>query len=617
MARPTSLRQSLPGLLHILQRFRPYLRREWLLIAGSLFALIAEVCLRLLEPWPLKFIFDRVIVTAPSGGRSDIPLIDGLDSMTLLTLSAAAVVVLTGLRALAAYGSTVALALVGNRVLTEVRADLYRHLQRLSLSFYAKRRDGDLTLRVIGDVGLLKEVAVTAALPLFGNILVLFGMIGVMFWLNTQLALLALSIIPLFWLSTVRLSRRIRIVSRLQREREGAMAANVAESIGAMQVVQALSLEGVFAEAFGGENRKNLKEGVKVTRLSAALERSVDVLIAIGTGLVLWYGARLVLGGTLTPGDLLIFLTYLKSAFRPVRDFAKYTARLSKASAAGERVIELLDHEPEVRDLPTATPAPAFRGIVQFEEVGFAYEPGHPTLHDVDFEVHPGQYVALVGPSGAGKSTLTSLLLRLYDPTRGRVLIDGRDIRDYTIESLRSQVSVVLQGTILFAASVRDNIAYGAPHATPEAIEAAARLANAHAFIQALPRGYDTVLGERGVTLSAGQRQRISVARTAVRATPILILDEPTTGLDEENEGAVTEALTRLARDRTTFLITHDLHLAPRADLILYIDNGRVAERGTHAELMRTGGKYAAMYRMQLATHRQERNTGGLHAISA
>jgi ATP-binding cassette subfamily B protein len=306
-----------------------------------------------------------------------------------------------------------------------------------------------------------------------------------------------------------------------------------------------------------------------------------------------------VLRGALSPGDLLVFLAYLKTAFRPVRDLAKHTGRLAKSTAAGERVLDLLARTPDVRDLPGAVAAPQLCGRVRFEGVGFAYEAGHPVLAGVDFEVEAGRRVALVGPSGIGKSTLVRLILRLYDPCVGRVLIDGHDVREYTLASLRSRAAVVLQDSVLFAASARDNIAYGAPGASSEEVEAAARLANAHDFIRALPRGYDTDLGERGVTLSHGQRQRIAIARAAVRRAPLLILDEPTTGLDEENQRAVVEALERLAAGRTTFLVTHDLSLAARADEIFYLEGGRILERGSHADLMRAGGRYAALHRLQ------------------
>ncbi|MDM9382257.1 ABC transporter ATP-binding protein [Chlorogloeopsis sp. ULAP01] len=605
MSRPQKLKEVIPGLWRIVQRFSPYIRKQQMLIVISMLALFCEIGLRLLEPLPLKFVFDEIFAEQSNGGLSNFPfLVEVLNTRTLLIGSAIAVFAITGLRGIAAYWNTVGFALVGNRVLTEVRSVLYCHLQTLSLSFHNNARSGDLTLRVISDVGLLQEIAVTALLPLLANSLILVGMIAVMFWLNVQLALLTLAMIPLFWFSTIRLTRRIREVSRQQRRREGAMAATTAESMAAIKIVQALSLQDKFASVFTGQNKKSLKEGVKVKRLAANLERTVDVLIGGATALVLWRGAELVLSNALTPGDLLVFLTYLKNAFKPVRDFAKYTGRLAKASAAGDRILDLLDQTPEVYDLPGAKPASHFAGSVEFAQVSFAYKSGHPVLQGIDFVVQPGQRVAIVGHSGSGKSTLANLLLRLYDPSKGSILIDGQDIRNYTLESLRAQISVVLQDSLLFAASVWDNIAYGSPTATEEEAIAAAKLANAHDFITNMPQGYHTVLGERGVTLSGGQRQRIAIARAAIRQAPILILDEPTTGLDKENEQEVLDALKRLSEGRTTFLIVHDLDLAASADFILYLERGRLVERGTHDELMQLNDRYAALYRLQ-ATERK------------
>ncbi len=597
MARPKALGEALPGLFRVVWHFRPYIWRHRALIAGSWLALLATVGLRLLEPWPLKFVFDYVIARQ----SLEVWKLPSLDPEIVLVLAALGLVAIAGLRATATYWSDIGFALVGSRVLAEVRAVLYRHLQYLSLSFHSKARTGDLTLRVVGDIGVLKDVTVTALLPLLANVLILAGMLAVMFWLNSQLALLALVTVPLFGLTATRLSRRIQEVSRTQRRREGDLAATAAESLGAIRVVQALSLEEPFAHLFANQNNKELKQSILGRRLAARLERSVDLLTAAATALVLWYGARLVMNNAITAGDLIVFLSYLRSAFKPLQDLAKYTSRLAKAAAAGERVLNVLKEEPQVRDLPGALPAPDFQGQVLFEGVSFSYDNERQVLKDIDLQAGPSQWVAIVGPSGHGKSTLLSLLLRLYDPTAGRVMIDGRDIREYTIATLRAQISVVLQDNLLFAASVLDNIAYGAPGATPAQVEAVARLANAHEFIQALPEGYDTILGERGITLSGGQRQRLAIARAAIRDAPILILDEPTTSLDEQNQRVVIEALERLGWGRTTFLVTHHLDLAARADLIVYLEGGKVLERGSHDELLRMGGRYAALYQLQAA----------------
>jgi ATP-binding cassette subfamily B protein len=589
-------------------QFGPLLRRQRWLLAGGTLAVLFEAFFRALEPWPLKFIFDRAF-----GGKHhrfhSLPALDGLEPTTLIAVAALAIVLITALRSVASYVGTLAFVRAGNRLLTQVRADVYDHLQRLSLTFHTRARGGDLVLRVLSDVNMIKDVLITALLPLLANFLVLLGMFAVMFWLNAGLALVALATLPLFGLSAARMGHRIRQAAKNQRKRDAALAAGAAETVGAITVVQALGLEGLLAEGFRSRNEASRRQDMKGARLSAALARTIGFLVAAATALVLWYGGRLVLRGELTPGDLLVFMTYLKNALRPVQDFAKYTGRLAKATAAGERVLDLLRQEPEVRDLPGAVPAPPLRGAVRFDGLHFAYEPGRPVLDGIDFEVEAGRRVAVVGESGAGKSTLVRLLLRLHDPTKGRVLIDGQDVRTFTLASLRAQVSVVLQEAVLFAASARDNIAYGRLGVAPEEVEAAARLANAEEFVRALPQGYDTVLGERGLTLSGGQRQRIAIARAAVRRAPLLVLDEPATGLDGDNERAVLDALESLAEGRTTFIITHDLRLASRADEILLLEGGQVRERGSHAELLRAGGRYAALYRRQEGE--SDRSAGG------
>jgi ATP-binding cassette, subfamily B, bacterial len=597
---------TIPGIWRIVQKFLPQIRKQRTLLTFSFLALLAETALRLLEPWPLKFIFDRVILPGFRTDTVGIPFLSNLSPMALLTVLTLALIAIAFLRGAAAYSSTAGMAIAATHVMTDIRGNLYSHLQHLSLGFHNKAKSGDLITRVTYDIERLREVTVVAALPLLTNVLTLVGMLGVMFWLNWELALISMAIIPIFLLSTVRISKKIQKVARTQRKREGAMAAVAAEAISSIKVVQALSLENRLERNFATQNQKSLKEGAQAQRLSAGLERTVEILVSIATALVLWRGVQLVLQRTLTPGDLLVFTTYLKVAFKPMRQLAKYTGQISKATASGERIVDLLDTVPEVRDLRGATEAPAFRGAVRFEQVSFGYE-DKMILDHLNFKAQPGQHIALVGPSGGGKSTLVSLLLRFYDPGEGKIIIDGHDIREYKIDSLRQQISIVLQDSVLFATTIHENIAYGCLDASEDDVIAAAKLANAHDFIMRMSEGYETVLAERGATLSGGQRQRIAIARAAVRSSPIVILDEPTTGLDNESERVVSEALERLTQGRTTFLISHNLRSVKNVDQILYIEGGAILERGTHDQLLERDGKYAHLYRLQTVQERTAR----------
>ncbi|RJK93756.1 ABC transporter ATP-binding protein [Vallicoccus soli] len=582
MARPTTLREAAPGLRRTLRAVRPHLRGERRLLAGGAAALFAEVALRLLEPWPLKVVLDAVVIAA--GAR--IAAEQGMDLQVLVPLMALAVLALVVARAGAAYLMTVLFALAGNRVLTRVRADLFAHLQRLPLAYHERSRTGDLVTRVTSDVARLQETTVTAALPLLGNVVTLAGMLVVIAFLDWQLALLVLAVFPAFAVTSTRLTRRITSVSRGQRHAEGALASLATESLGAMKVVQAYGLEGRMQERFAGSNERTLKDGVQGKKLSAGLERKTDALVGVATAVVLYVGAQRVLAGALSPGELVVFLTYLKTAFKPMRDVAKYTGRIAKAAASGERVVDVLETRNDLGDASWARPAPRLRGHVGFEGVWMSYVPGRPVLRGLDLRVRAGERVAVVGASGAGKSTLAALLSRLRDPELGRVTLDGHDLRDLTLASVRSQVTVVLQESVLFAATVRENIAAGRPGTTDAEVEAAARLAGAHAFVERLPQGYDTVVGERGATLSGGQRQRIAIARAAVRDAPVVVLDEALTGLDDETGGEVAAALDRLCEGRTTLVITHDLDAALDADRLVWLDGGVVADQGRPAEVL-------------------------------
>ena len=589
------------GWREAVRRLWPYCRDQRAALAGALVALVMLTLLRLLEPWPLKIVFDLVLPVGKQSSNAWLPILAGMGPESILVFACVAVMGLTILRTGGQYITQITFARIGNRMLTVLRADLFQHLQRLHLGFHRRSRGGDLLLRLIQDVNLLRDVAITALLPLIANVLVLVGMWLVMALMNWRLALLAAAVLPIMSWRTLHLSRRIQEVARKVRRRQGTLAATAAESMGAIQEVQALSLEGSFERIFARDNKASGGQDVEGARLSAGLSRSVDLLLGLSTALVLGYGGLLVLRAELSAGDLLVFLTYLRRAFNPVQDFAKYTGRMAKAAAAAERIFDLFDQTPEVNDRPDAVAAPRFSGRVEFRNIRFGYETDRDVLRGFDLTIPAGQRIALVAPSGAGKSTALKLLLRLYDPIEGAVLIDGRDLREFKRTSVRRWIASVQQEPLLFVSSIAENIALGAPEgeATQEQVVQAAIAADAHAFITRLPLGYDTVLGERGVTLSGGERQRIAVARAMVRDAPIVVLDEPTTGLDEQSRVAVLDALERLTAGRTTLIVSHDLELARRADRIAYLDQGRVVEEGTHAQLLELGGRYAMLYRLQ------------------
>ncbi len=588
------------------------MRSQWRRIIAASVCLLAGVVLRILEPWPLQYVIDRILIPSTTAvGTHAAPSFEN-SLLSTLTLCAVSMVLIALVRASADYYRTVAFSLVGNKVVTELRARVYQHVQNLSMDFHQKSRNGDMTVRLISDLNMLKEVAVSAALPLLSSLLLLVGMMGVMLWLNVQLGLVAVGILPAFWLVTARGSKKIHQSAKLQRKREGALAATAAEAMSAVKSVQAMAIGSRFATVFGESNSKSHKEGVKTSRLTAGLERSVDVLIAIASAIVVWQGARLVQQEVLSPGGLVVYLAYLKRGYKPLQDFAKYTGRISKGLAAGERIVELLDHEVTIKDSPQSTRAPNLRGDIEFKDVSFAYPGKLDVLLNLSFHLPCGKHLAIVGPSGVGKSTILSLLLRLYDPREGAICIQNQDIRTFTLQSLREQMSIVLQDNAVFASTVRDNIALSMTSATDKEILAAANIAMADGFIRELPVGFDTRLGERGVDLSQGQRQRLAIARAALRQSPILLLDEPTSNLDASNRAHVSAALRRVAANRTTILVTHDMDLAAQSDLVLCLVGDGQYEYGTPQQLAALGGVYCSLTSLQ-----DSAKTGGSNVVNS
>jgi ABC-type multidrug transport system fused ATPase/permease subunit len=577
-----------------------YLRRS----KGSLF--LAALCTigvagtELLKPWPLKLLFDQVLLSSPVPGYLSFleGVFQGGKALPLVVLSGA-VFVIALLTAAFAYLQVYLTSRIGNELVYAIRRRLFAHLQRLSLSFHNRSRSGEHMTKIVSDTNTMRDVFTDSALTSGAQLLTLVGMFVVMIFLDWRLALIVMVTFPLLVGTLLYRYRNAKSSSKRQRKQEEKIATRISEVMTTVPLVQAFGRERHEQERFESESADFLEESIRNARIEAVATRAVMVISALGLAAVIFYGSIQVLAGRITPGDLLIFVGYTQTMYRPVRQMAKLSTRFSRAAASAERLSAVLEVAPEIQDKPGAIEARDIKGEVIFEDVSFDYGDGKDVLKDVSFVVQPGQRVALVGASGAGKSTLVSLILRLYEAQEGSVRMDGVDVKDYKRKSLRRQIGIVLQESVLFGTTIRENIAYGKLDANDEEIVAAAEAANAHEFIAQLEDGYETVLGERGDTLSGGQRQRIAIARAVIRETPILILDEPMTGLDVESEARVKEALDRLMAGKTCFLITHDLHSVTDADLVLVLEEGRIVERGNHSALMAGGSQYRHLHELK------------------
>lgn len=554
----------------------------------------------LVSPWPLKIIFDHILLDKRL--PASLGWLEGLLShgkVSAVVVLSLVIVLIAGFRGAFGYLHTFITSRVGYQMVYRLRLELFAHLQQLSLSFHARTRTGELLTKVVSDTSALKDVFAESALNFASHLLTVAGMFCVMFAINWRLGLVALASFPAVCYALFTVYRRIKASARRQREHEGMVASRIHEVLSALHLVRAFAREKHEQERFEKENSHTLEEGVRTARMEAAASRSVEIISAAGLCAVVLFGALQVIGGRMLPGEVLIFTAYLTSMYKPLRTLARISSQYSKAMASAERIAEIFRIEPERLDDHHGVKVSGLRGEVVFKNVTFDYGDGKGVLRNVSFAVQAGQRVALVGASGAGKSTIASLLLRFYEPQEGEILIDGVEIRKYERESLRRQIGVVLQDSILFGASISENIAYGKPDATDAEIEAVAREARAHEFIAELPDGYDTIIGERGSTLSGGQRQRLCLARALLRRPSLLLLDEPTSAIDAESSTLIQQTIHRLLNGKTMLMISHQFAGIENFDQILVLKNGEIVERGTHAQLVQQKGYYFELFNYQ------------------
>jgi ATP-binding cassette subfamily B protein len=589
----------------LIRRLAPFSWRRRGAMALVVFTTLAEVGLTLLEPWPLKVLVDNVLRNRPTTGLLHavfVALPGPASREALLWWTVAATVLIFLLAWAAGLAASWARVRFGERVSFDVAGELFAHLQKLSLRFHLRHGIGSLIRRIMDDSGAIATIIQDAAIPVATAVVTVIVMVVIMLQLDILLTLLALAVIPAMAVAMRRYSGPMADRSYVQQEAEGLLYETVEQTLSGLPVVQAFAQEPAAERRLAADIDRIMDATIRMTWAQFRFKISLGAVTGLGTAAVFWVGAQHALSGQLSVGTILVFLAYLSALYSPLQDVSHGSSTVSEAVGSARRVVEVLDAPPEVVDRPGAVALAAVRGEVRLDEVWFGYERGRPVLRGVGFEARPGEVVAIVGPTGVGKSTLAGLVPRFFDPDRGRVLLDGHDLRDLRLETVRQSVSLVLQESFLFPFSIAENIAYGRPGASREEIEAAARAANVHEFVSGLPDGYDTVLGERGATLSGGERQRVAIARALLKDAPVLVLDEPTSALDAETEQSLLGALERLMAGRTTLVIAHRLSTIRRADRILVLSAGEIVERGDHDELIALGGAYARMHAIQHGT---------------
>ena len=568
------------------KRLISFIKPYWKRLGLAVICIIMSAAANLYVPWIIKDMVDKVLMNK---------------DMMLLNLIAAGIVVVFLFRGIFYYGQSYLVSYIAQRVIIDVRELLYIKFQKLQLGYYEKKQTGTIMSYITNDVAALQAALVDSLIEMVTELSILIGSLIMMFYLDWKLSIVTLVVVPVIGQAMKIFGRKLKQSGALIQERTAEITSLLQESISGVRVVKSFAREDYEIERFQNQNNLNFKANMKSVQLSSLLTPTVEFLAAVIVAVILWFGGYQVVNGALTAGALVAFLTYAVNLANPVKRISRVYGTINKAMAAAERVFNVLDTKEKLKDKPNAIELPKISGDVQFDHVSFGYKKDVDVLHDLTLEAKPGQVIAFVGPSGAGKSTIANLIPRFYDVTAGSIKIDGIDIRDVTIRSLREQIGVVPQETMLFSGTVKDNIRYGRLDATDEEIIEAAKAANAHNFIMHLADGYETKIGERGITLSGGQRQRIAIARAILKNPRILILDEATSALDTESEEIVQEALDKLMIGRTSFVIAHRLSTIINADKIIVLDNGKVTESGTHKELMQTGGLYSHLYNIQFS----------------